>query len=173
MKLITLLILALPMVAQTVVNPASLTFSADGITAANTVILLTQTISPNGSTPVRLAGSIDAVTLTVTVTDASNLKANDSLFIDAEAMPIASKVGNVITLTSRADLGTTAAIHATQSIVQTLLYPSIKKWITGTIAAAIQTAIDNCATCTVNAAQNAVISTAQAAKQAAKASAVQ
>lgn len=162
------LALAVSLVAQTVVNPASLTFSPDA-TLATQAWMITQT---NGLQGVTLSSGIDAVTLTVTVSDASSIKANDELVIDNEAVSIASKSGNVLTLTARADLGTTAATHAAGTKVDTLKYSSLKTFCKLVVAATVQDILDRSNVGAI-ATQNAVITTAQAARQAAKANAVQ
>ena len=114
------------------INPPSITLNCLDASGAVTVVapctppallslqswLLTQFGSPSG---VSLTVALTPSATTVTVSDASQIKAANELWIEGEACNIVSKAGNVITVI-RADMGTTAAAHAVGASVQVLKY---------------------------------------------------
>ena len=152
--------------AQTVVTPASITFSADATVAIQTWFT-TQVLS----TPTTLALPMTAGALTMTVTDASQLAINQEFYIGTEAVNPSAIVGNVVTVT-RADIGTTAAAHPAGASVGILKYKSLKNWCKQALAQEVA-AIMSQITSPTGATQDAAIATANAAKAAAVAGAIQ
>lgn len=166
MKLIALLLFAVGLQAQTVVNVKSLTISADA-TAAIQAWMVTQTTGANTG----LNGAIDASTTSVTVADGSVMGGTDIIVIDGEAMQITAKTGKSLTVT-RAALGTVAATHADKALVGVLKYKTMALLFQAHIANMVASIMD-VAGYPTKATQDAIIATAQAAKAAAVSAAVQ
>lgn len=144
-KILLVFILSAPGFAQQTINLPTLTISADGVVGIQQ-FLISNLNGPYGFPPVSpttLAGNVSAAALTLTVVDGTKIKTTDTIKIDNECMPVASIAGNVVTLTARADLGTTAAAHTSGAPVNTLLYPSIKNFFKMAILSAVANALDN------------------------------
>lgn len=170
MKLLFIIIFALAagvagVFGQTVVNVKSLTLSPEATTAVNS-FMVTQVAASTG-----LSGSITAAAMTVLVDDGAVMNGSDIIRIDGEAMQITAKNGKTLTVT-RASLGTTAAVHADKAIVQVLKYKTPALLFQAHLTTLVGQIMDQVGYST-KATQDAVISTAQAAKDVAKAGAVQ
>lgn len=152
--------------AQTTVNVKSLTVSPDAVAALNAWMVTQVTGNPTG-----LAGAIDASATTVNVADGSPMNGSDIIVIDGEALQITAKSNKQLTVT-RGALGTTPAAHADKAIVAVAKYKTFALLFQAHITNMVGQIMDQVGYPT-KATQDAVISTAQAAKDAAKAGAVQ
>lgn len=75
------------------------------------------------TTPITLVGAITSGALSGTVSDAGDIAVNDQIVIEAEALNVTAKTGNVLTWTRGASI-TTAAAHADKSVVKVCKYRS-------------------------------------------------
>jgi hypothetical protein len=84
----------------------------------------------SNSTTVTLNGTIDAMTTSITVSDASNLPIGGFVKIDNETIGYANVIGNVLTNCYRGQNGTTATSHTTGAALTVQNLPSINVWPT-------------------------------------------
>ena len=181
--LLTLLFASLAL-GQITVDVSALNISADGTSA-----LYAWMLNQQSSTTTFLALDCTASATSITVQDSSGIGValNRALLIGGEAVTVTAKTGKVLTIT-RAQLGTLAAAHrgtvATKDaegvvtvvnagdLVTVLKYPApqsaVRQWIVDKMAELMAAGGYPTA-----AAQDAIINTAKAAKDAAIAGAVQ
>jgi hypothetical protein len=161
-------LLALSMIAfgQQTITPANVTFSADAVIALQNWFL-TQV----ASTPTTLAQPMTAVATTMTLVDATGLSIAQEFVVDNEAVTPSAITGNVVTIV-RADLGTAAVAHSAGTSVKVLIYRGLRNFCKQSMAAAVAQIMAQ-VTYPTGATQDAAIATANAAKAAAIAGAVQ
>jgi len=155
---------------QQTVTPANVTFSADAV-----AVLQNYFVDPSNitSTPTTLAAPLSAGATTMTVASTDLLAINQEFLIDKEAVnPTAINTVTKVVTISRADIGTTAAAHLSGATVSLLKYKSLKNWCKQSLAESIAQ-IMSIVTFPTGATQDAIIATANAAKQAAKDAAIQ
>jgi len=154
--------------AQATVNIKSLTFSADAVAATQSFMIAQTT----GATTT-LNGAITSGATTVTVQDNNVVLNNTAFVIDGEAFLVTARTAKVLTVTP-AYLGTTTVAHADKAIVSVLKWATLilfgQQCIMDAVANIMNNPVYGYPTASI---QNAVITTAQAAKNAAIAGAVQ
>jgi hypothetical protein len=160
------LILAAVSFGQTAVNVKSLTLSSDAAAAVQAWMVTQVTDTPTG-----LNGKIDDVVTAIVVADGSAIKANDVIVVDEEALQVTAKTGKNLTV-ARGTFGTKAVAHNNNAMVFVMRYRTMALLFQQHIVNMVGQIMDTTGYPT-KATQDAVISTAQAAKDAAKVAAVQ
>lgn len=167
MKTLTLLFIsALVGLAQSTANLPALTVSAEATAALNAT--LSGTFS---GVTVSLTAPVLAGDTSINVVSTAGIGALSAVAIEGDAMKINSKTATSFAVT-RNYYGTTAASHTVTAQVNELKFPTMNRAFIQAIADFVGGQMDLANSTTV-AAQNAVITSAQAAKVAAKANAVQ
>lgn len=103
---------------------------------------------------------------TLTVNSTTGIGANSLILVDAEIMQVSAKTATTLTI-ARGLLGTIAAPHVTKAIVKELKYRSYAALFMSDLNSLVQNIMEQYPS-GVLATQNAAITTAQAAKAAAK-----
>jgi hypothetical protein len=159
--------------SQTVVNIPSLTVSSDGTAAVNAWLC-----SQISSYPSTLANNIDASSITIRVEDGTGYNGSTPVKIDSEVMIVTGKSGRDLTVT-RGAFGSVASPHAGRSggtlgaQVALMKYKDFKDLFVQHIKAVVGQIMEADTSSPVNVAQDAVIATAKAAKEAAKSAVIQ
>lgn len=116
----TLLFLAsMAAYGQSVINAPAVNLDING----NSAVLLWMSTQGTGKATT-VPGSITAIATTITVASAADFVTPNVIAIGAEHINVASKAGNVLTVT-RGYNGTTAAIHAAAAPVTEMKYKTL------------------------------------------------
>ncbi len=167
MKKLIFGLISVGLYAQTTVNLPTITVSADATTSINE-FLPTQ-FSGNNTTLTSSVGVGDTI---INVVSTTGIGSNNMLaIIDLEVVTITSKTATTLTVT-RASIGTLAANHSNGIVARELRYKNFATLFLDLIKGQV-TEIMELKPSGAIATQNAIMTTAQAAKAAAKSSAIQ
>ncbi len=153
--------------SQTTVNLPTVNVSADATASIN--LFLPEKFSGNNTT---LTSSVGVGDTTLNVATTTGIGTSNMLIrIDDEVLTVTAKTINTLTVT-RASIGTAAANHSNGIVVRELQYKSFASLFLALIREQVAEIMELKPTGAITT-QNSVVSTAQAAKQAAKLNSIQ